>query len=108
MDFIKRNKEILIQIIVFSIIGVFLKKYYLLIFVFILLIILPFNLLTKNYIKYLNKFINFIGFVIKTIMFTMLFVFVICPLSLFKKKQKNIGFVFRNKEIEPMDFEKMW
>jgi hypothetical protein len=108
MHFIKKNKEIFIQIIVFSIIAIFLKKHYLFPVVLILILLLPFQTIATKYIYYLNKTITLLGFSVKTILFTFLFVFVICPISLFKKQDKNTAYIIKNKIMEKSDFEKMW
>lgn len=108
MNYIKRNKEIFIQIIAFSIIGLLFKKYYLLFFVLILIGILPFRKISNKYIYLLNKLIFKIGWLIKTILFSLLFIFIICPISIFKKRTKNNSYILRNKTFEPIDFEKMW
>lgn len=108
MKFIKQNKEIFIQIVMFVLIGFFLKKYYFFIFSILLIIILPFNTLTQKYIFNLNRLLNLIGFWIKNLLFTLLYVFVFCPLALIRKKQNNKGFVIKKKTLVPIDFEKMW
>ncbi len=108
MQFIKQNKEIFIQIIVFSILGIGLHKTFLLYWGLGLIILLFIPQLASKYIDYLNRLIHLIGYILKTILFSILFVFVFCPVAFFKKKKNKIGYIERNAILSKKSFEKMW
>ncbi len=108
MQFIKQNKEIFIQIIVFSIIGIGLHKTFLLYWSLGLIILLFIPQLASKYIDILNRFIHLFGYILKTILFSILFVFILCPVAIFKKKSNKMGYIHRNIILSKKSFEKMW
>ena len=108
MQFVRKNKEILIQIIVFSIMGISFHKIYFIYFVATLLLLLFSQKLSSKYIILLNQIIQIIGYSIKTLLFTILFVFILCPIALVKKKNLKRGYIERNRTSDKQSFEKMW
>ena len=111
MKWIKEHKEILLQIVVFTGIGLYFHKTWMLYFVAGLAVMLPSKIFSSYYILYLNKTINYIGFLIKTILFTLLFAFVIIPISLILRMNKNenpVDFIDSNSKKDQSSFLKMW
>ncbi len=111
MNWIKRNKEILLQILVFTGIALYFHKTWMLYIAAILVLISPFQIISSNYILYLNLTINYVGFLLKSILFAMLFALVIIPISLIlkvKKDEKPADFINVNNTKEPSSFLKMW
>lgn len=113
--FILKYKKSIFQFIGFTI-GYLITRSFLflgLIVFFSLLIIFS----PKIYFKFSNgidSIINFIGNAIKSILFLMLYIFIIIPISLLQKsiKRKNTkernSFVELNRKILKDDLEKMW
>ena len=76
--------------------------------VFFLIILLFIPQLASKYIDYLNRLIHLIGYILKTILFSILFVFILCPVAIFKKKSNKMGYIHRNIILSKKSFEKMW
>lgn len=111
MDWIKRHKEILLQILVFTSMGFFFHKTWMLYFAGLLVIILPFSKICESYIYLLNRIINQVGVFIKTILFTFLFIFIMIPIALIlrlKKKVNQENYIIINKTTDKSSFLKMW
>lgn len=90
MKTIKENKEIIIQLLVFSAMGWYLHKTWLFYVVGFLLLLLPFPAARRKYISSLNTILSVIGDIIKTILFSFLFSLVIIPIGfLLQKRQRS-------------------
>ena len=90
MKIIKENKEIIIQLLVFSAMGWYFHKTWLFYFVGFLLLLLAFPAARKKYISSLNTILSVIGDIIKTILFSFLFSLVIIPIGfLLQKRQRS-------------------
>jgi hypothetical protein len=111
MHWIKKHKEILLQILVFTSIGFLFHKTWMLYYAGLLVIILPFSQISESYIYLLNRIINQVGVVIKTILFTLLFIFIMIPIGFIlriKKKENEENYVIINKTTDKSSFLKMW
>jgi hypothetical protein len=111
MNRIKKNKEILIQLIVFTAMGFLLQKTWMFYIVLFLLLILPFPLLSSTYIKLLNSLLSYLGTGIKTVLFILLFGLVILPVgSLMKLSSKKVkpGYIHREGADYRSTFTKLW
>ena len=108
MTWLKNNKEILIQIILFSVTGFFLHKPYLLIASAILICILPFSKIGSFYIATLNKLTSTVGRILKSILFGILFYLILLPISLLKKKENKSVYILPDKQFTSDHFKKLW
>lgn len=111
MRWLKEYKEVLLQIIVFTAIGFLFHKTWMIGIAGVLVLILPFHTIIRNYIIFLNKIINYTGFLIKTTLFFLLFTVVIIPISLIlkiKKKQNRITYIPAEHPPEKLSFLKLW
>ena len=89
MKIIKENKEIIIQLLVFSAMGWYFHKTWLFYFVGFLLLLLAFPAARKKYISSLNTILSVIGTIIKTILFSLLFLLVIIPIGFLLQKKRQ-------------------
>ena len=111
MNWLRKNKEIVLQILAFSIIGTVMHKLWMIYFAIALIIILPFEKIRNAYISFLVKTINYIGIIIKTILFTILFALVFIPISFIlktKKEEDSFGYITINQALNEQSFLKMW
>ncbi len=109
MKFIKRNKTILIQAIVFSILGYYYKHSIFFVFVFLLLLLLPFKKIAEYYTKLVESSLNYLGNIIKSILFTLVFIFVIIPLKLMVRQESDKPqFIDKLNNQDPDRFKKLW
>lgn len=111
VKWIKKHKEILLQILVFTCIGFLFHKTWMLYYAGLLVIILPFSQISESYIYLINRIINQVGVVIKTILFTLLFIFIMIPIGFIlriKKKENEENYVIINKTTDKSSFLKMW
>jgi hypothetical protein len=111
MRWIKRNKEILLQIFIFIAIAILQHKIWMFYVAAILTIMLLFKKVSILYIFYLKNLINYIGFVLKKVLFFVLFVVIIFPISLiikFGKGKNSDNYNCINRLSEKTMFNKMW
>lgn len=112
MNFLRKYKVIWIQCSVFILLGIFRKKD-ILIILSCILIVLPFlfPVIAIHYINTTEKVIHTIGFWIKNILFTLVFVLVVIPLRILIPKDKKYtytSFIDTDSTVHKNNFEKMW
>lgn len=109
MKTIKENKEIIIQLLVFSAMGWYLHKTWLFYVVGFLLLLLPFPAARRKYIQLLNGILTILGTVIKTILFALLFVLVIIPVGLILQRKSKTTSGYISRELSSVfEFKKLW
>jgi hypothetical protein len=104
------KKELLLQIAIFSIYGWYYHRDWMLYLALVLVIILPFQKICTFYQKIIHTGIAYTGDILKTLSFTLLFIFIIIPLGIliqYNNKKKVKGYLtFSLKRNN--DFTKLW
>jgi len=110
LSFFKQYKVIYIQVIAFTIIGLYKQQQWWW-YCSALLLVLPLisGKLAVYYINTLDYIVNTIGLWLKYMLFFFFFFIILCPIALFfYRKKESTGYIAYQKELSPDGFTKMW
>ncbi len=106
MSFFKKYKTIYFQLIGFIILYYRFEKIILLLFCIALALLpLVFPKIALKYVLFFEKLLNLIGNLVKDILFTFVFCFIIIPISFIKR---IFGKKSKPQQTKSIDLKKMW
>ncbi|MBK9329169.1 MAG: hypothetical protein IPM95_07615 [Sphingobacteriales bacterium] len=110
LSYFKQYKVIYIQVVVFTIIGLYKHNQGLMYFSALLLVLpLISGKLSAFYIKTLDYILNKIGLWLRYMLFFIFYLIVLCPVALFfYRRKQETGYIDYQKELSEDTFRKMW